>query len=116
MTKNNFKLFPKKSSELPASGFAKHPCIKFDLSSFAKFTILKEIVHKIKFNSVDGWETLPYMDCADTHTDIDHEPNFNAETVQDCIAFCHGFACFLSVNNFLNLTRGRKEIILFCEN
>ena len=30
MTKKSFKLFPKKSSDLPTSGFAKHPCIVID--------------------------------------------------------------------------------------
>ena len=28
MTKINFKLFPKKSSELAPSGLAQHPCMK----------------------------------------------------------------------------------------
>ena len=56
-TKNNFKLFPKKSSdlpkssELPASGFAKHPCNRIEMDSIRNepFTGLSEFTVQQKF-------------------------------------------------------------------
>ena len=52
MTKNIFKLFPKKpselpkSSELPASGFAKHPCI---MAGSSKYSARTESYKKLDF-------------------------------------------------------------------
>ena len=43
MTKSSFKLFPKKLSELPLFGFAKHPCIKVVF-----LQLLESITDKIK--------------------------------------------------------------------
>ena len=59
MTKNIFKLFPKKSSELPASGFAKHPCIKRKDSLDSKLQIvLSEINKKIRFDSITHYASF----------------------------------------------------------
>ena len=52
MTKNSFKLFPKNSSELPASGFAKHPCI-------CPFRILAQLKVMTKIENPNGKYSNP---------------------------------------------------------